>query len=345
MTEGQSLFRSFFDMNGTASRKRGWLVFGVTLALMLAILFIAGATPELKRWLLPLIGVLVAVQIITLVQRLHDAGRSGYWVIFALIPMLGLIAGIIINCLPSRPGWFSAAMAHIRAQRLGYLGLGTLSLLCLSRFFGEPFWVPSGSMKPTLLVGDYLLVPYVTARDVKRGDVLIFRHPVQDTDFIKRLIGLPGDTVQMQNGKILLNGAKVAQVDAGEFAEVYDRQGASGHLPRCQNEAPIIGEACLKAMTQETLPGGRSYNVLDIDLNGIADNTDVLTVPVGHYFFVGDNRDNSVDSRFDKTSGGIGFVPAENLIGRVSRILFSSAGASLLEISTWRPSRYWKLVE
>ncbi len=233
--------------------------------------------------------------------------------------------------------------------------------------FFQPFWIPSGSMKDTLLIGDFLFVnkmaygysqhscPFsmcpVSGRilfsEPERGDVVVFRHPVNGSDFIKRLIGLPGDTVQMRDGKIILNGTEVPQVADGDFSEVYDHQGPMGHLPRCENSAGAvgIGAECTKSRFIETLPGGRTHAVLNIDTNGFADNTDVFTVPAGHYFFMGDNRDNSQDSRYGQAVGGVGFVPAEDLIGRADRIMFSSAGKSLFYFWTWRPDRFFKAVE
>lgn len=237
--------------------------------------------------------------------------------------------------------------------------------------FFQPFWIPSGSMKETLLVGDFLFVnkmaygysrhscevpmttislcPFIGERwfgsEPDRGDVIVFKHPAQGTDFIKRVIGLPGDTVQMVNGAIVLNGEPLPQVSAGQFEEVYERQGPMGQLPRCENAPVGQGGLCIKSRSIETMPEGRSYPVLNIDDGGFADNTPVFTVPAGHYFFIGDNRDNSQDSRYGRAVGGVGFVPFENLIGRADRIMFSSAGASMLYFWTWRSDRFYKSIE
>jgi signal peptidase I len=231
--------------------------------------------------------------------------------------------------------------------------------------FFQPFWIPSGSMKDTLLIGDFLFVnkmaygysryscPFsacpISGRllggEPERGDVVVFRHPVNGTDFIKRLVGLPGDTVQMRDGVLYLNGEIVPQEPAGTFEEVYEKQGPMGQLPRCENGPVGEGGICTSSRYTETLPGGRQHVVLNIDDGGFADNTDVFTVPEGHFFFMGDNRDNSQDSRFGQAVGGVGFVPAENLIGRADRIIFSSAGRSMLFFWTWRSDRFFKAVE
>lgn len=231
--------------------------------------------------------------------------------------------------------------------------------------FFQPFWIPSGSMKDTLLIGDFLFVnkmAYGYSRyscplglcpfsgrllftEPERGDIVVFRHPVNGSDFIKRLIGLPGDTVQMKNGVLFLNGQEVPQTSDGQHEEVFAPQGPMRHLPRCENGPVGEGAICTKSRYIETLPGGRTHAVLNVDDNGFGDNTDVFTVPEGHYFFVGDNRDNSQDSRYGQAVGGVGFVPAENLIGRADRVMFSSAGRSLLFFWTWRADRFFKGLE
>lgn len=232
--------------------------------------------------------------------------------------------------------------------------------------FFQPFWIPSGSMKDTLLVGDFVFVnkmaygyskhscPFdlcpisgrILASEPQRGDVVVFRHPVQNSDFVKRLIGLPGDKVQVKKGILYINGAEVPQVPDGQFEEVFKPQGPMGGSPRCKDNAVVpIGEICVKDRARETLPNGVVHDVLNIEEDGYADNTDVFTVPEGNYFFMGDNRDNSQDSRFSQAVGGVGFVPFENLIGRADRIIFSSAGNSMLYFWTWRSDRFFKKVE
>jgi len=196
-------------------------------------------------------------------------------------------------------------------------------------FLFEPFSIPSGSMIPTLLVGDYLFVskysfgysryslPFglplfsgrIFAHEPERGDVVVFKLPADNTtDYIKRVIGLPGDRIQMINGILNINGAPVSREPAGAFS--------SGTATGRQVYQRYI----------ETLPNGRRHEIIEIGDNGPLDNTNVYTVPSGHYFMMGDNRDSSRDSRF---LGEVGYVPFVNLIGRAEVIFFSVDGSAL----------------
>lgn len=247
--------------------------------------------------------------------------------------------------------------------------------------FFQPFWIPSGSMKDTLLIGDFLFVnkmsygySYASCPSVKiprfginidatdlcgwadgdntrlfgsepeRGDVVVFRHPVTGGDFIKRLIGLPGDKVQVKDGVVIINGTPVEVQPDGKFVEVAEPQGPQRLSPRCENGPVGHGGACEKSKFVETLPGGKSHSILNIG-NQPSDNTSVYVVPEKHYFFMGDNRDNSSDSRVPSIVNGVGFVPYENLIGRADRVMFSSAGRSMLFFWTWRSDRYFKAIQ
>ncbi|WP_320199346.1 signal peptidase I [Agrobacterium sp. rho-13.3] len=187
----------------------------------------------------------------------------------------------------------------------------------------QPFTIPSGSMMPTLLVGDYLFVnkfsygyskyslPFspnlfsgriLEFSEPKRGDVVVFRLPPNpDVDYIKRLVGLPGDRIQVTNGVLFINGTPVPKQADGVFTSDY-RADPGANVP----------------VFRETLDNGVTYDTLDQSPDSRGDNTREFIVPEGHYFMMGDNRDNSLDSRFD-----VGFVPAENLIGRASVIFFS----------------------
>jgi signal peptidase I len=206
----------------------------------------------------------------------------------------------------------------------------------------QPFNIPSGSMKATLLVGDYLFVskysygyshfslpfspPIFSGRIFgsapNRGDVVVFRLPKDtSTDYIKRVIGLPGDKIQMVDGLLHINGQPIKRERAEDFIETEE-----------------VARATPVKRWKETLPNGVSYYTLDLVDNGFADNTQVYTVPADEYFMMGDNRDNSTDSRFSQ----VGTVPFENIVGRAQLIFFSVYdGERAWEFWRWPVSVRW----
>lgn len=229
-------------------------------------------------------------------------------------------------------------------------------VVVIRSFLIATFSIPSESMMPRLLVGDYLFVqkwPYGYSRHSlpfsppigngrllsvmpTPGDVVVFKAPPSaKVDYIKRVIGLPGDTVQMKDGILVLNGKPIPKVRIDDLV-----------IPLSPNSpcfAPDFAEAASDGSTRcrypryrETLPNGKSYEILDIG-NTDADNTRVFTVPAGHLFMMGDDRDKSADSRFPAVDGGgIGFVPMENLVGKAWVGVFSTDGsAEPLKPWTW----------
>lgn len=206
-----------------------------------------------------------------------------------------------------------------------YAGLIALGIRA---FAYEPFSIPSGSMMPTLLVGDYLFVskfsygysrfslplslPLINDRilfsEPKRGDVVVFRLPSNtEIDYIKRFVGLPGDTIQVKEGILHINGKAVKRERVDDYL-IDNGFGSVRRIPRYI----------------ETLPGGvRHFINEEQGDQGASDNTILYTVPEGHYFAMGDNRDNSKDSRYQN---GVGFIPRENLIGRAEVKFFSVDG-------------------
>ncbi|TXH98099.1 MAG: signal peptidase I [Pseudorhodobacter sp.] len=336
------LFEALFDLNGTRTRKQALRVFLVLLGLYAGYLLIEKHAPFQTRFVAPLVGLAYVWWWATLVRRFHDAGRSGGWTVLLLVPGANLVvslAGLVLR--QGRP--FNDSNAGLRLA--GTLVLVAYALLSLSRLFWAPYAIPAESMKPTLLVGDQIVMRYQSAGSLTRGDVVVFRHPVNGVPMVKRLIGLPGDVVQMRAGRVLLNGADLVQADAGMFSEPFQPQGPYGNLPRCLNAVVGVGGTCDKALTTETQGDGRSYRIASIETGGPFDDTPPFTVPAGHFFFLGDNRDNSNDSRIAQTAGGLGFVAVENVIGQVSRVMISSAGKSPWQVWDWRGERMFKAVE
>ena len=220
-----------------------------------------------------------------------------------------------------------------------------LIALFIRTFFYEPFSIPSASMVPTLLIGDYLFVskfsygysryslPFglplipgpgrIFFHPPQRGDVVVFKQPAHPSiDFIKRIIGLPGDTVQMKEGLLYINNEPVKLQRLPDFyyyEPYFNDPGAcrTGNYP----------------LFLETLPGGRQHRIMLNCQPSVLGNTGEFKVPEGHYFMMGDNRDDSSDSR--DPNSGVGYVPAQNLVGRAEFIFFSTDGYAAL----WEP---WK---
>ena len=242
----------------------------------------------------------------------------------------------------------SPAMAET-IETIKFLFYGALIFLTLRVLIFQPFTIPSESMVPLLHKGDYIIVtkfdygyshhsiPFspplfkgrIFERQPKRGDVVVFKLPRDGrTDYIKRLIGLPGDRIQMSEGVPVVNGKPFTQErliktrTPGQFGKVVTQ-------------------------VRETMPGGKRYVTFDAGAYEY-DDTPVYVVPEGHYFFMGDNRDNSADSRLSRESG-VGFVPAENLVGKARVILFSwDEGVSIFKPWTWftkaLPKRFFKSI-
>jgi len=227
-----------------------------------------------------------------------------------------------------------------------------------------PFYIPSESMLPRLVNGDYLLLakwPYgysrkslafglpllpehrILASNPERGDVVVFKAPEHDNeDWIKRVIGLPGDTVQMKDGQLWLNNQPIPKVKIADF-EVKVSPNTHCYSPQFMAKNAENEDVCRYPRFTETLPGGKSYEVLDLITNHVKDTTDPVIIPEGHVFLMGDNRDNSEDSRYPADPrGGIGIVPIDNLLGRATVMMWSTdGGAEWLKPWTWFTAARW----
>lgn len=250
-----------------------------------------------------------------------------------------------------------------------------LALLIAGLFrtiFFQPFYIPSGSMKDNLLVGDFLFVnkmaygysqyscpwamcPFdgrILGKEPERGDVVVFRHPTRKEDYIKRLIGLPGDEVKIVGDRVEIKTRDnpdrndwfvFAREQIEDFQEPFVPQGGAKSFPRCSNQ-PNNGGICTKTRFEETNSDGITYTTLEINPITESGTELIYKVPEGHFFFMGDNRDNSLDSRVPQERRGVGYVPFDNLVGKANLIVFSSAGSSLFFFWTWRGDRFLKAI-
>ncbi|WP_129790654.1 signal peptidase I [Sphingosinicella sp. CPCC 101087] len=244
-----------------------------------------------------------------------------------------------------------------------------LAAVAIRSLLFAPFSIPSGSMLPNLMIGDYLFVakwPYgysrhsfpfgiasfdgrILASLPERGDVVVFRFPgVENDDYIKRVIGLPGDTVEVRDGAVILNGEPVRRQRIADYAMPVSANSPCrvvGDSPEATERAGgPTGRECVFPRYRETLPDGRSYEVLDqgdMDL----DDWGPIIVPEGQLFVMGDNRDDSADSRVPTEQNGVGLLPVDHLLGRATILFWSTDGsAQWLLPWTWFSAARWERI-
>lgn len=250
-------------------------------------------------------------------------------------------------------------------ETLRFLVKLAIAVLILRSFLFAPFSIPSESMLPRLLIGDYLFVTKwnygysrwslpgglplipgrILGRDPTRGDVVVFRSPEPDDhDVIKRVIGLPGDTVQMRGGQVFLNGKAIPKQRVADFTLPLTPNFDAKLCGAPFQDVDAAGKAiCRYPRFRETLPNGRSYFVLDQAELPDRDDTGVYTVPAGHVFVMGDNRDDSGDSRFAPPQG-MGMVPMDHLEGKAVVNFFSTDGSAGLMPWTWFSAARWSRI-
>lgn len=248
-------------------------------------------------------------------------------------------------------------------RELNQWALLILAVLGIHSLVAKPFYIPSELMMPGLLVGDRLIVskyPYgysylspsipilprmkgrLFGRLPERGDIVVVKSPSDGKDWIKRVIGLPGDVVEVHDGAPVLNGVPVARQAIGPVEIRVSPNTDCRFLPRLRHVRPDGTIVCRFPAYLETLPGGRRYVTLDL-IQGPLDERGPVVVPQGYLFLMGDNRDNSSDSRVAPEAGGLGLVPIENVVGRAEFTTFSLDGSATLNPLTWlgslRPDR------
>jgi signal peptidase I len=346
-----SLRAAFFSFRGRISRGRYWecsLLVNIAAAIAIyvaSVLFfqIAGLVRESAAdhdhppiifiaVVLALYALVTWVGLALQVKRLHDRGRTGWVVLLNAVPILGpLLLAIDTYLLPGKPGSNRygpppGPCVRSTGAEVGLMlaGMGIfLALVIIGRtFVMEPFNIPSGSGEPTIVSGDYIAVSRYTYRlhQPERGDIAVFVNPHTGEDYIKRIVGLPGDTVQLSHGILSINGQAVQRRRIADYHErtwldIYRRY-----------------DDTLRYRYSESIPGGQPHEILggDVTLPEDSlpqDNTPMFRVPPDRFFAIGDNRDNSSDSRFT-----LGYVPLANLVGRAEFCLFSRAPS----VPLWR---------
>ena len=272
-------------------------------------------------------------------RRLNDLGWSGWWGWLLIVPVAHVVLIAILSVKHSRP----AARQHDSGWRtIGWCMACLVAVMIAARTIWTPFFIVGHAMTPTLQAGE-LFAANTAVRTFRRGDVVVFRHPASGQTEVMRLIGLPGERLQMREGHLYIDDVAVAVTDDGVYSESYGPKGPAGAYPRCANGVVGMGAVCTKIRAIETLPGGAGFVTLDVGQRSL-DNTGTFVVPADQYFVLGDNRDNANDSRVPRALGGPGFVPRDALVGRASVVILSSAGKSLLAVWTWRIDRLMKVV-
>jgi signal peptidase I len=251
-------------------------------------------------------------------------------------------------------------------ERLRFLLILVVGAWVLRSLIIAPFSIPSGSMLPTMAIGDYLFVakwpygysrysfPYrfppfegrILGHAPERGDVVVFQRPGENVDWVKRVIGLPGDTIAVDDGRLVINGTVIRRASEGTIGVPVSPNSpcrvAPGATPQIVRDNGVA--LCSYPAFRETLPGGRTWLVFDQTDDARGDHFGPVKVPAGHVFLMGDNRDDSMDSRYSLAEGGLGAVPIDHIVGKATFAFWSTDGSASYALPwTWfsalRPER------
>lgn len=341
-----TLYLKGFDWTGRTSRGQllvcmvaVWIP--ATILLFLDLFGTASRLIEVGCWIA--LAALTVPMFGHVVRRLNDVDWPAFLACLLVVPIASFT--LIIALLLKRRAY--GRLYDVSPLRVAGFFLSIfVAALVLSRVIWSPYLVVAGSMKPNLLAGDVVIVERLGAVPAV-GDVIAFEHPINGLAYLKRIVAAEGDTVQLLDGRLIINSAAVTLSQMEDWSELMGPQGPTRNYPRCANGAVGNGAVCTKIQYRETLPdsGGAGWPILDISQTGVMDNTGVWRVPPGHFFVLGDNRDNSLDSRVAAAAGGVGMVPQSAVIGRALRVLYSYDGPTAWRLWTWRTDRILRAIE